>query len=193
MSLVENLASAIVKQDKAASRDSDREKERLALKPFETKFQVYHKDTINELKGWRPPSGDDAYILFEKKFIERGDTDTNQIKYTLHIMKVGSRPDQLEKLRYNVDVKGMRILHYDRFPKTNDPIASRARLAKMHFNPQENRTAYEALEAAILRHVRDSKSNTAVFSETKKKSDDVLKEKLEARRAKEEKDKEAAQ
>lgn len=183
MSLVENLASAIVKQDKAASRDSEREKERLALKPFETKFQVYHKDTINELKGWRPPSGDDAYILFEKKFIERGDTDTNKIKYTLHIMKVGSRPDQIEKLRYNVTVKGMRILHYDRFPKMNDSVAGRARLAKMHFNPTTNSTAYDTLEAAILKHVEESVASNAVFSAKKQGSKDALQEKLDARRA----------
>lgn len=182
MTALDTIAKAIASQDKDESIQEKKEGRRLSLEPFQTKFKPFSDKTLDELRGWKPPSGDDAYILFEKKMIERGDRAPDTIVYTLHVMLVGSRPDQLEKLRYNMEVKGMKILHYDRFPKMNDSNARRARLASMHFDPQRQQTAYDVLEQAVLRHATGEKSEMAERLAEMEAQNADLKAKLEKKR-----------
>ena len=182
MTALDTIAKAIASQDKDESLQEQKESRRLKMAPFQTKFAPFSEKTLDELRGWRPPNGDDAYILFEKKMIERGDRAPDTIVYTLHVMLVGSRPDQFEKLRYNMEVKGMKIIHYDRFPKINDSNAVRARLAAMHFDPQRQQTAYDALEDLILRYANDDKTSLAEKLAEAEAQNADLRSKLEKKR-----------
>lgn len=178
MSLADSLAKAVVKEENELKLGDQREKARLKLEPFKTRYAPFSKETEDELKGWQPPSDGTAYILLEKKYLDHADGGEPKIRYNLYTMRVGSRPEQLEKLRCNVQVKGMRILHWDRFPNINDKDAKRAQMAKMHFDPSRNMTAYEILEAALIGYATNSPSALAMKMSEKDDEIAALKKKL---------------
>lgn len=152
MTAIEAITKALAAQSKDDERAAEKEAQRLKRPPFKTLIEPFSPKTLDELRGWSPPggvTGDDAYILLEKKMIEKGDRAPDTIVYSLHVMLVGSRPEQFEKLRYNVKVKGMKIIHWDRFPKMNDSNPRRQKLAAAHFNPQDGKCAYDKLEEYV--------------------------------------------
>lgn len=185
MTAIETLAKAVASQDRDDDLAAKKEKNRQKLEPFKTKIEPYSKKTLDELKGWKPPggvSGDDAYILFEKKMIERGDRAPDTIVYTLHVLLVGSRPEQAEKIRYNVEQKGMKIIHWDRFPKVSDSNPRRKKLADMHFNPQTGKCAYDMLEEVIKHYAYGTESNLAERLAAAEQRASSLEEKLREKR-----------
>lgn len=186
MSIADSLAKAVVDEEESRKTGQKKELARMARAPFETLYQPSHEQIVGQLRGWSPPPDDQAYILLEKKFIERGDNNKDEIRYTLYTMLVGNRPDQIERLRYNLMVKGMRVLHYDRFPRYNDPIPKRAELAKMHYNRTIGKTMYDSLEEAIKNMVagnfEDYKIRTeALIADQQAKIDDLTKKLAEKR------------
>ena len=175
---IEQLAKALVNTQTHEEAAEKKEAARLKREPFKTNVEPFDASTYDNLKGWSEPKG--AYILLEKKFYEYGMNMNGAIRYTLHTMTIGSRPDQIEKLRYNVQVKGMRILHWGKFPKVNDADPRQAALARSHVNPETGICAYDALEAAIRSHGANDTTK-------KDKEIDELKAKLAAATAKAEK------
>jgi hypothetical protein len=177
---IEQLAKAL--SDSQVEEDASKKKEalRLAKEPFKTKIEPSSEKTLEQLRGWIPPKGGGAYILLEKKFYEWGGTSDGSIAYTLYTMFINSRPDQIEKLRYNVQVKGMRIIHWDNFPTLNDSNLKQAQLARAHVNPESGVSAYDSLLIAINNHTKGD-------SITKDNKISELEEKLKAANAKAEK------
>lgn len=144
---IEAIAKALSQSQSDEEASQEKEKLRLKKPPFKTNIEPFSPTTLDNLKGWKEPNG--AYILLEKKYYEYGRNADGAIKFTTHTMWIGTRPDQIEKLRYNVQAKGMRILHWGKFPKLNSPDPREAQLAKAHVNPESGRNAYDLLENAI--------------------------------------------
>ncbi len=166
---IEALARALASSQTHEDAAEKKEAARLKQEPFKTNVEPFSPTTYDNLKGWQEPKG--AYILLEKKYYEYGMNLGGAIRYTTHTMNIGSRPDQLEKLRYNVQAKGMRILHWGKFPKINDSDPRQAALARAHVNPETGISAYDALEKAIRNYIGTDSSK-------KDKEIDELKEKL---------------
>jgi len=177
---IDQLAKAISDSQQENELADKKEALRMAKEPFKTKIEPSSKETLDNLRGWVPPKGGGAYILLEKKYREWGGTSDGTVQYTLCTMFINSRPDQIEKLRYNVQVKGMRIIHWDNFPTLNDPNLRQAQLARAHINPESGISAYDALLIAINNHTKGD-------SITKDNRISELEEKLKAANAKAEK------
>jgi len=198
MTAIDTIAKALTSQSKDDAKAEQKENRRMKLAPFKTRYEPFSAKTLDELRGWQPPggvSGEDAYILFEKKSIERGDIAPDTIIYNLHPMLVGSRPEQKEKIRYNVEQKGMKIIHWDRFPKVNDSNPFRARLAAMHYNPQTRMSAYDTLEAILINYA-EGKNNVANLQAQLEAANELnasLQDKLQKKRDKDQQSGGAAQ
>lgn len=187
MTAIETLIKALANQSSDDGKAAEKEAKRLEKEPFKTLIDPFSPKTLDELKGWNPPggiSGEDAYILFEKKMIEKGDRAPDTIVYSLHVMLVGSRPEQFEKVRYNVKVKGMKIIHWDRFPKINDSNPRRQKLAAAHFNPQNGKCAYDMLEEYVKSFAYNTEGDLAERLAAAEQRASSLEEKLREKRAK---------
>lgn len=108
-----------------------REELRLEQPPFQTMVPTkdLHPDTVDALRGWRPPRG--AYVLFEKKQYNVVRDEPHRVGGGLFTLWLEERPEQWGKIPYYKD-KGFRVIHYGKFPKLNDPDVARAKKARAH-------------------------------------------------------------
>ena len=51
--------------------------------------------------------------------------------------------------------KGWRVIHYGNFPKLDDKNAQRARLARIHIDPETGQSAWDALEKEVLAYMQN--------------------------------------
>lgn len=132
-----------------------KEQARLEKEPFKTIAEP-REEVLNELRGWKPPARNTAYILFESKhyFLNK-----EAWGYGLHTLNVEARPDQTEKIKYYLS-KGYRIIHFDNFPKTNDPNPERAKQARMHTN-ESGVNSYDILERLCKSQITGEKQESA--------------------------------
>lgn len=97
---------------------------------------------MSDLSGWIRPRH--AYILWESKVFDLRDRTW---KTSLFTMNVEHKPDIGDKIAYYAE-KGFKIVDYGNFPKTNDPITSRAARARYHSGPSGT-NPWDHLEARI--------------------------------------------
>lgn len=131
-----------------------RDVQRLKKEPFPTMLTPKNEAAIDQLRGWKPPSG--AYILFETKEYHLKHDGTGVwtggiFTYTA----VESSPDQKVVLLREYQKKGWRIIHYANFPKLNDPIAERAKRAKLYSN-EKGQNPWDTLEVDVQQLMREN-------------------------------------
>lgn len=112
-----------------------KEEKRQQLQPFATMGKVLETETLDQLKGWRPPNH--AYILFEMPCNHAIGAGEFRRGFTLCTMNLENRPEQQERFYY-LTRKGARPLHYGNFPSHNDADPRRAQKARMHTGPDHN-------------------------------------------------------
>jgi len=109
-----------------------RESQRLAKEPFKTMAKVVEEETLNLLKGWTEPRH--AYVLMEMPCMHAMPGGDFKRGYTLTIMNVEHRPEQIERFYY-LTRKGARPIHFGNFPTHTDQNPERAKKAKYHTGP----------------------------------------------------------
>lgn len=145
MSSTEKL---LEKEDIQSKARDDR---RMAKEPFKTIVPPLNEETLNKLRGWREPNR--AYILLERKYKEMTD---ESIHWDIMEINVESRPTSgTNKLKHYVMGKGWRVIHYGNFPKLNDTNPQRARLARIHIDPETGQSAWDALEKDVLAYMQN--------------------------------------
>lgn len=104
-----------------------------------------HEETLRDLTGWTPPSH--AYVMFEKKEWVMGQDQKRRRTWSIGLINVENRPEQIGKLQYYVVQKGYRLIDWGNFPKLNDADTKRARKARLYSGPN-GENPWDALEAS---------------------------------------------
>lgn len=111
---------------------SPRDIKRLSREPFQTKYPALEDQTVDALRGFKPPTH--AYVLFERWRIELVGEDAEPIKnFGLFVFNVEHRPEQAHKIEFFVR-KGYRILHWGNFHYLTDNDKESQKLAAMYDN-----------------------------------------------------------
>jgi hypothetical protein len=158
---VEELFTSLAKQAKDEKKAVEREERRLKLEPFKTNVAPMHEDTVNALKGWRPPADGGAYILFEKKQWNLTGEGSGEWGGGLMTLSVEARPEQTSKIdEYTTYPKNFRVLHWGNFPKLNDPNPERAKKARIYSGPNGS-NPWDQLERHLFSKIKDREVQSA--------------------------------
>ena len=111
---------------------NQKEEIRLQKESFQTMAKVIEKETIDQLRGWKPPTH--AYILFEMPCMYGVGAGEFRKGFTLCTMNLENRPEQKERFYYHTR-KGARPIHFGNFPRHDDADPRRAQKARMHTGP----------------------------------------------------------
>ena len=114
---LEEIFTELAKKTNDSKYAAEIEKKRLEKEPFDTIVKPIHPDTVNALRGWRPPVNE-AYVLFEKKQYNLKGQGVGEWGGGLMVLSVEARPEQNQKIdEYTTFPKNFRLLHYGNFPK----------------------------------------------------------------------------
>lgn len=153
---------SLTKQEREEAAQVKKEEARLKKQPFKTMVEP-SPEVVEELRGWKEPRK--AYVLMEMR---KYDLNNDRWYRGLATLDVDGRPEREEAIRYYINNKAGKILHYANFPSFDSPIQEHVAKARL-YGGQKQRNVWGELARFCDREMQKKDVSIDEFNAMKRK------------------------